>query len=296
MRFSLSLVITLVMSAWHCYAQEIPEGRGSFTLNVQGSDMTLFSYRSPRSSPDTPIVFVLTGTNRNAQEYRNYWVEQAKENNLTVVVPLFSQSDYPGAESYNLGNLQNVWHQTNSERQWAFSVIERLFSEMQRQGMTNQQSYYLFGNSAGCQFVHRMLMFIPQARVKAAICAAAGWWALPDKSVEWPYGLKNSPVMLTEKQIDNYLSKPMLITVGELDNDPEHRLLRRTPESMTQGANRLSRAANYYQIAQRYAKRAGVPFNWQFTTLSGAGHSGSKMSVYGAEQFGWFEVHGYFRQ
>lgn len=294
MKFKLCLMMLLLLSSVPVGAQDIPEGSGSFSLNIQGTDMTLFSYRPPYSSPQTPIVFVLTGHNRNAEQYRDYWIEQAKQNDLTVIVPLFSQINYPGTEGYHLGHLQNAQHKPNVKEYGSFSVIERLFTHMQKQGMTQRQSYYLFGNSAGCQFAHRMLMFIPRARVKAAVCAAAGWWTLPDKTIKWPYGLKHTPVMLTEKQLSEYFAKRILITVGELDNDPNHKLLRRTPESMAQGDSRLSRAIHYYNAALKEAKRDGVPFNWYFTILTGAGHSGSKMSDYAAVQFGWFETHGYF--
>ena len=55
-------------------------------------------------------------------------------------------------------------------------------------------SYLLYGHSAGAQFVHRYLYFVPEARVAKVVAANAGWWTLPDLAVGFPYGLRGSVV------------------------------------------------------------------------------------------------------
>lgn len=294
----LSLLAVLALCANLSHAAALPKESGSFDFTVPqtGKKMEVFSYQPPGADANTPVVFVLTGLNRNAAEYRDSWVENAKKNQLIVIAPRFSEADYPGNDGYNLGNIENAkTHQANPKGEWAFTVIDDLFADLQQQGITKQKNYYLFGNSAGCQFVHRMLTLVPEANVKAAICAAAGWWTMPDVENLWPYGLDKAPVKVTQKQLADYFAKPVLITVGEKDNDPYHPLLRRSYEAMAQGDSRLTRAQNYFLTAQQKAKRYKVDFNWRFTTLPDVGHSGSKMSAYGAEQFAWFEQHGDFK-
>ena len=294
----LSLFAVLALCANLSHAAALPKESGSFDFTVPqtGKKMEVFSYQPPGADANTPVVFVLTGLNRNAAEYRDSWVENAKKNQLIVIAPRFSEADYPGNDGYNLGNVENAkTHQANPKGEWAFTVIDDLFADLQQQGITKQKNYYLFGNSAGCQFVHRMLTLVPEANVKAAICAAAGWWTMPDVENLWPYGLDKAPVKVTQKQLADYFAKPVLITVGEKDNDPYHPLLRRSYEAMAQGDSRLTRAQNYFLTAQQKAKRYKVDFNWRFTTLPDVGHSGSKMSAYGAEQFAWFEQHGDFK-
>ncbi|CPR17949.1 hypothetical protein [Brenneria goodwinii] len=289
------IFLTLIMN--FAYGAELPAESGSFSVELpqNGNKMEVFSYKPTGATKDSPIVFVLTGLNRNAAEYRDSWIENARKNKLIVIAPLFSTADYPGVDGYNMGNMENKQTNTPNPREaWAFSVIDRLFTDMQKQGITQQKSYYLFGNSAGCQFVHRMMTFVPEAKVKAAICAAAGWWTMPDVENPWPYGLDQAPVKVTQKQLTDYFAKPVLITVGAKDNDPYHPLLRRSYQAMAQGNSRLERAQTYYLTGQQKAKRYKVDFNWQFTTLPDVGHSGSKMSAYGAEQFAWFEQHGVF--
>jgi poly(3-hydroxybutyrate) depolymerase len=298
MNSKLGLFTVLALTTSLSHAGTLPQGSGSFDFTVPqtGKRMEVFSYQPPGADANTPVVFVLTGVNRNAAKYRDSWVENAKKNKLIVIAPLFSQTDYPGTNGYNLGNIENTkTHQVNPEGQWSFTVIGDLFANLQQQGITRQPHYYLFGNSAGCQFVHRMLTLVPEANVKAAICAAAGWWTMPDMVAPWPYGLADAPVKVTPKQQADYFAKPVLITVGDEDDDPEHPLLRRSYEAMQQGNSRLTRAQNYFLTAQKKAKRDQVDFHWRFTTLPGVGHSGSKMSAYAAEQFAWFEQHGEFK-
>jgi len=293
----LGLFVALSLTASIGHASLLPKESGSFSFTVPQSakKMTVFSYLPAGADANTPVVFVLTGLNRNADTYRDSWVENAKKYKLIVIAPQFSEQDYPGTEGYNLGNLQDkVTHTANPKGLWAFSVIDELFAELQRQGVTQQKSYYLFGNSAGCQFVHRMLTFVPEAQVKAAVCAAAGWWTLPDSENPWPYGLENAPVKVSKAQLVSYFAKPVLITVGDKDNDPYHPLLRRSYQAMAQGDSRLTRAKNYFLTAEQKAKRDKVPLNWRFSTLAGVGHSGSKMSAYAAQQFAWYEQHGQF--
>ncbi len=160
--------------------------------------------------------------------------------------------------------------------------------------MTSQKQYYLFGNSAGCQFVHRMLTLLPEPNVKAAVCAAAGWWTLPDTDQRWPYGLREAPVVVSQQQLNDYFAKPVLIAVGAQDDDPENRLLRKSKQAMAQGTNRLERAESYFTTSQQRAEQNNTPFNWHFMDLSDVGHSGSKMSVFAAGQFAWFEQHNAF--
>src|SRR5476651_486350 len=267
----------------------IPIAQGKKTLDV-------FTYQPADADDTTPIVIVMTGVDRNAATYRNDWMTVADQYHLRVIVPRFSEQDFPGAAGYNLGNLVDAkTHRKLPASQWAFTIVDTLFSQMQKQGITSQQQYYLFGNSAGCQFVHRMLTLLPQPQVKAAVCAAAGWWTLPDTDQRWPYGLRESPIAVSQQQLANYFAKPMLIAVGSDDDDPDNRQLRRSKQVMAQGTNRLERAESYFTTSQQRAEQNNTPFNWHFVDLPDVGHSGSKMSVFAAGQFAWFEQHGEFR-
>ncbi|HDL7748071.1 TPA: hypothetical protein PXP51_000357 [Yersinia enterocolitica] len=107
--------------------------------------------------------------------------------------------------------------------------------------------------------------------------------------------VENAPIAVSQQQLAHYFALPVLIAVGGKDNNPHHPLLRRSPQALAQGNSRLQRARAYFMAAEQQARDNKRPFNWQFTILSDVGHSGSKMSAYAAQQFGWFEQHGKFK-
>lgn len=274
-----------------------PPGAGVMHVALAQSKKTLevFTYQPAGADENTPVVMVMTGVDRNASTYRNDWITVADQYHLRVIVPHFSEQEFPGAAGYNLGNLvDSKTHRRLPKSQWAFSMVDNLFTTLQKQGVTGQKQYYLFGNSAGCQFVHRMLTLLPEPNVKAAVCAAAGWWTLPDTDQRWPYGLREAPVAVNQQQLNDYFAKPVLIAVGAEDDDPENHLLRKSKQAMAQGTNRLERAESYFTTSQQRAEQNNTPFNWHFMDLSDIGHSGSKMSVFAAGQFAWFEQHNAF--
>ena len=69
--------------------------------------------------------------------------------------------------------------------------------------------------------------------------ANAGWYTMPDWSVEYPYGLKGTPA--TPENVGARLAQRLLVLLGTADVDPNHASLSRTPESMAQGPHRFAR-------------------------------------------------------
>jgi len=68
------------------------------------------------------------------------------------------------------------------------------------------------------------------------------------------------------------------ILLGEEDNDPDHSNLRRTPEAMAQGDHRVERGFSFYALAEAYAERKNIPFNWQLVTIPEADHDNILMA------------------
>lgn len=283
--------------SWAEARDALPTGSGvtSFTLEESQREIEVYSHVPDGADLETPTVFILTGLNRNAEDYRDAWIDAADRYGFNIVVPYFSEQDYPGVEGYNLGNMTAEGGRVlNSVEAWSFGVIDELFDEMQSAGQTERESYYLFGHSAGCQFVHRMLTFVPQSRVRASICSAAGWWTLPDTDNDWPYGLKGAPVDADSDSLRELFGLDLLVTVGDEDNDPWHHLLRRSHQAMAQGDDRVERAWVYYKTAEQQARRHDLDFNWSFQTVPGVGHDNAGIASFAAEQFDAFERDGAF--
>ncbi len=235
-------------------------------------------YAAPRAlSPHTPVVFVHHGVRRNADVYRDNWVGLASAFNVLVVAPSFGQSDFPGARSYNLGGVFGPENAPQPMEQWAFAAIEPLFSDLQARLGSHHSEYLVFGHSAGSQFVHRFLAHTPVNRVRAAVAANAGWYTMPQADVAWPYGLQGAVV--SEEGLRQMLATPLLILLGEEDNDPQGPSLRRTPEALAQGPHRLARGKAFFAAGRAQAEQRGAPFGWRLATVPGADHDNNMMAA-----------------
>jgi len=66
--------------------------------------------------------------------------------------------------------------------------------------------------------------------------------------------------------------------LGDRDTDPYHPQLRRTPEALSQGANRFERGQNFFKVAKSEAGRLKIKLGWQLQVVPGAEHRNDKMS------------------
>jgi poly(3-hydroxybutyrate) depolymerase len=242
----------------------------------EGPTLNVYVSRPAGLAPDRPVVFVMHGMQRNADQYRDQWHELAMEHEFLLVVPEFSRRDFPGSAGYNLGNRVDSSGQAVARSRWTFSAIEPLFDDVRKRWGMSTSRYALYGHSAGAQFVHRFVFFVPDARVSRVVTANAGWYTMPDYQVAWPYGLGGTalpPEMLAEA-----FRKPVTVLLGERDDDPQHQSLRRTPEAMAQGPSRLDRGRRFFTTARAQAARMNVPFNWRMELVPGVGHDNRRMA------------------
>jgi predicted alpha/beta superfamily hydrolase len=137
-------------------------------------------------------------------------------------------------------------------------------------------SFYLFGHSAGAQFVHRYVLYNPSARFSKAISANAGWYTLPDFSVAFPYGLKNT--QLKESDVVNACKKKLIVLLGTNDTDTNDSSLRKTPEANAQGSHRYARGLYFYNQSKQSAEKNGYEFQWILREAPGVGHDHVAMS------------------
>ena len=90
-------------------------------------------YHTPQADlTNFPILFSFHGGSRNADEYRDDWIQMANTNNFMVFAPEFNSDDFPSGDMYNLANIfqdgDNPSSDTfNSPDSWTFSIIDQLF-------------------------------------------------------------------------------------------------------------------------------------------------------------------------
>lgn len=264
-------------------------GDGRFVFRDQheftGKTVPVWYFKPETYTPDTPIVFVMHGVSRNADGYRNAWGYLAAHHNLLILVPEFSKADFPKSWTYNLGNLARPFKtgkpvHFRPRKDWTYPIIDRIFDRVRAALSTRQTRFVLYGHSAGGQFVHRYLTFTGGAKVAFAIAANVGWYTLPDYDVPFPYGLGGTD--LPQSRMAEAFAKELVVLLGERDTK-QGRHLRKTPEAMEQGPNRLARGKFYFDLARKKAAEMGVPFNWRIVFVPDVGHSNAGMAPMAAK-------------
>jgi poly(3-hydroxybutyrate) depolymerase len=228
-------------------------------------------YDAPADPSTAQILIVMHGQGRNAEGYRSDWHEQVASNNVLVLVPEFSDEYYPGTEGYNLGNMVDGDGDLQPEEEWSFHLVEALFDFVVRETGGRAVDFALFGHSAGAQFVHRFVEFMPAHRARIAVAANAGWYTTLDDSVPFPYGLDGAPSQQSVPK--RAFASNLVILLGADDIETESDSLRRDSDSDVQGSNRLDRGMNFYRGSRTVAARDSLGFRWQLMVVPGIAHS-----------------------
>lgn len=133
----------------------------------------------------------------------------------------------------------------------------------------------LFGHSAGGQFVHRWALLGGKKNVDVIAVANSGWFTMPDRDIDYPYGIKN--VGITDEELGEAFAEPVILFMGEKDVERKPPF-RDTPEADAQGMNRMDRCTNYFRQCKAKAEELRVPFRWKLETVEGVAHQGVKMA------------------
>ncbi len=267
------------------------DGRGKIVFQDEdlnyGRPIEVYTYIPESYSTESKVLFVIHGSSRNPIEYREAWLGIANQYNVLLLCPNFSAVDgFPDSHHFNMGNMfemdeDDIIIAETVEDDWSFSLIDPIFEYMKSQMGNNSIGYYIYGHSAGSQFVHRMLFFKPEAKVIKAVCANAGWYTMPDLDILFPYGMKGTGA--NKEILSAIFSKDMTVLLGDQDTDTESSSLRQTPEAMEQGIHRLERGNTFFALAEERAEDWKVDFHWKLQIVEGIGHSNSLMAPYAGE-------------
>ncbi len=226
-------------------------------------------HRPARFGRASPILFVMHGTKRNAAEYRDSWATVAERYGCLVVCPMFPQHDFPRG-AYQRGGVVDETGALRPVAAWALSAVERLFDLVRAATGNASAGYHLYGHSAGAQFVHRLVLLLPEARYVAAIAANAGWYTMPRFDEAYPYGLAGTG--RGSADLRRVLGRRLTVLLGERDTDPEDAHLRNSRRARRQGRNRLERGTAFYTEARAAAASFGTALGWDLVTVPEAAH------------------------
>lgn len=261
--------------------EAISNGKNSFVLNAykvsERKSIRVWTYKPSTWKDGEKILFVMHGAGRNADDYLGAWVEAADKNNILLIAPEFESkfSKYI-TNDYAEGNLFTFFGTKNPKDEWAFSVIENIFDYIIEINNFSNTSYDIFGHSAGGQFVHRMVLLKPDARINIAIAANSGTYMFLDPNINFPYG--SHKVSLDKSGLEKSLKKKLVILLGEMDNTSDQGILDQTELANNQGAHRLERGTNFFKKSERFANENNFEFNWVIDTVENVGHNYKMMS------------------
>ena len=264
-------------AAWVDDSGLFESGFGQVVFRARdGHTLTARVYRSHSFDPATgPIWFVMHGASRDADRYIRAAAPVAERYNALAIVPHFTKEAYPKSSDYT--GLASAWPQGwRKPDDYLYAEVERLFDATLASLRGSQRGYYLFGHSAGAQFTHRLLTFLPGARAVGAVAANAGWYTLPsdrnprDQSV--PYGLKGSPIR--PQDLRGFFAMPFVVMLGDRDTTTAEsdELVRGTREAQAQGATRIERGRFYFGVAEATAKEINADFAWRLAIAPRVGH------------------------
>ena len=271
----------------HALTQPAPTavGKAAFVLpaytNSSLRPLRVWTYRPAAWTPGDPVVFVMHGMGRNAEEYLDAWVGAAEQRRMLLVAPEFDNplSNYV-TRDYQEGNVRAVDGALNREEEWAFTVIENIFDRLQADNAWAIPAYDIFGHSAGGQFVQRMVMLKPEARIRRAVAANAGTYTFPDPQTAYPFGLADVP-----HDLPAAYGVELTLLLGERDNSADQGRLDQSPPAMAQGPHRLGRGQALFRAAQADAGSRNVALRWKLQTVPNVGHDFEAMSAAAAGLF-----------
>ena len=240
--------------------------------------ITLHTYRPYGYTPDRPVVIALHGVQRNGADYRDFWVPAADRHKLLIVAPTFSEAIWPGVESYNNGLAYTAMGNPRHVEGWAYALPGRVVADMIQAELIDGGNTYLFGHSAGGQFVHRLMSSQSHDPWTAVAIGNAGWYTLPTMERKFPEGLGGN-VGLTDEHLERLLAYPMTIMAGDQDTETSGEHLPSDPPAAAQGPHRYARAHYYLDAGKAEAQRRGIACNWTLQSVPGVGHDGQAMSI-----------------
>ncbi len=281
---SLFAAVIIVTSLLPLPINAAEPGSGELTTEQRGFTLSVFTYR-PAGCKPRGVLLVFHGNSRNADDYRDYSRLFADKSCLMVYAPLFDRERFRSWRYHRGGVIRRGVIQWRYK--WTVSIVQDLAKwALAREGGSDQP-LYLFGHSAGGQFVSRVAAYAPFSGVRRYVVANPSTHVWPSLDERMPYGFGWFPD--AADALKSYLSQPVTIYLGSRDTGS--RLLTRTQAAVRQGENRLDRGRKTFDAARALARDKRWDFNWKMVIADGVRHSARGM-FRAPEVNGAFGLHG----
>ncbi|MGI9405140.1 MAG: hypothetical protein ACR2O4_02115 [Hyphomicrobiaceae bacterium] len=248
-------------------------GDARFEISALGAQTTVFIY-CPVRSVAPGVLLLFHGKGRRAEQMRDWARSLADQAGLIVVAPLLDRDRFPNWRYQRAGIVHN--DQLQPPALWTGSLIKTIVDWAREWLGDTQAPYYLYGHSAGGQFLSRTAAYMPQTDAKRIVLANPSLYVTPSLDEKAPYGFAGLFDRRTAKsRLQDYLRLPITIYVGERDVGDKD-LVQDAPAAR-QGVNRLERGVNVFRSAQAVARERDWQFNWRLVIVPDVGHSSKDM-------------------
>ena len=253
----------------------IPRGTGTIELTVGPRQIPVeaLTYK-PAAYRDGPLILVIHGVLRNADQYRDHAMALGDRVGALVAAPRFDKERFP-TESFQQGGIQREG-KTCSRDDWTFSRISEIAAEIRKREERPEMPFYLLGHSAGGQFVERLAGFVDCGALRI-VAANPGTHLVPTLEQRFPYGFGGLPEELNnEAALRRYLAQPLTLYLGTADTVVDEHLTV-SAEANVQGAVRLERGRKTFEYARQLAHERGWAFHWRLVEAEGVRHDHTLM-------------------
>ncbi len=247
-------------------------GVGQLEMPVEGETLEVFTYRPTRCAAPS-LLLVFHGTGRTADSYRNSARDIADRACFVIYAPRFDRERFPNWSYHRGGVAQDG--ELLPEEEWTVEMIDDIIEWARMQEGQPDTPVFLFGHSAGAQFLSRVAAYSTPSDVARIVIANPSTYVVPSLEEEAPYGFGLLPEDDARERMRMYLAAPVTVFLGLADTGDED--LTMTEEAQRQGENRLDRGHHVFEDAKRVAEANGWPFNWRLVHVDDVGHSSRAM-------------------
>ena len=248
-----------------------------------------YQYIPTTVSASPKIVVIVHGTpgqNETALEvariFIDRWISLAEKERVILIAPAFAQQNF-GSRRGPGGGYRGLFGKEISADKFVNLIVDSyqtLFT-----GIDGR--IYLYGHSAGGQFVSRYAVMHPD-RIVAAVISAAGTFAFPNPNVKWTNGMARLRrtmqwsgsdkvrVIDIQPEVQGWLkiaTSSMSVIVGEKDTKPFNHSI-----EGQKGYNRVERAKVWVADMNALAAKNNRIGTVKLKIVSGVGHSSSRLT------------------
>ena len=185
-------------------------------------DVEIFYLTPKKIDINTQILFVIHGNNRNAEDYISAWIPFIENKNIIVVAPKFDKKNF--RYFFLLESATSSGEINKNSDEYINKSISLFFNFFKSKYSLVTNKYKMFGHSAGAQFTHRYMLLSDDRRISNAVIANAGWYTFLNGE-NFPYGIKNTPIDISNDHIKWFMSNKASLLIGNNDTKLNNELL-----------------------------------------------------------------------